>query len=204
MANDIRTALEHQINTKLYAEILQDAHELSNISACAGLFDVPYELYYKGAVNYYGSQSEHIPARRWLDAGTGVNQRISQGRYEYLRVFRDIIEKHLSDPRQQAAVGKKVEGRILNLTPALSGTYRSGPKHIMRDIAEALASNMRDYITAGRWISNAPSTIAAKGFDWPLIWTGELLYNIKAVVEEGVEDVKDGSGRGGRNDINKI
>lgn len=208
MANDIRTSLVHRLNTKMYAEILQDAHELSNMSICVGLIGVDEKLYIKGAANHFGvpfgNHGQYIPPRRWLDAGTGVNQVISQGRYEYLHAFREIVEFHLSNPRQQAIVGKKDENGIIQFaTPALSGFKGRGPKRILNRIAKTVAENMQSYIRDGFWIPNAESTAKSKGFNWPLYETGELVNSIKWEVRYG-DTVQSNSGSSGSNAISEI
>lgn len=196
MANDLKGTFEQIIQTKMYTQILSDANALSQISACAGLINASPEAYFKGKVNYYGVPSKNIPSRQWLAAGTGINATVSQGRYQYLREFKDIVEKHLSNPRQVTASYKIVDGRVLNTMPALSSTIMVGPKRIMEEIAQSMVDNMAAYIATGNHIPNKPSTVRIKGFNHALFWTGELLSSIKGEVIDGREKDRSRSSRG--------
>lgn len=59
------------------------------------------------------------------------------------------------------------------------------PQYGAELIGDKAASDIQEKLTAGPWVPNAPSTIARKGSDRPLIDTGELRRSIAYKVTRG-------------------
>jgi hypothetical protein len=52
-------------------------------------------------------------------------------------------------------------------------------EQVLNNIGEEVVQKIRDNIVKGMPPKNAPSTIAKKGFNHPMLWTGQLYDNIQ-------------------------
>ena len=57
-------------------------------------------------------------------------------------------------------------------------------RRTMAQVGEAIAGQLRESITTFSTPANAPSTIARKGFDKPLVETGHLLASVSYEVKD--------------------
>lgn len=65
--------------------------------------------------------------------------------------------------------------------PAMAGLLKNNGYDIRRTLdvtGQTIAGQLRDSIVNGAWVPNAPSTVAAKGFDKPLIDTSHMLNSV--------------------------
>lgn len=63
-------------------------------------------------------------------------------------------------------------------------------RRLMRKLAKQIADGIRVYAKFGPFVGNAPSTIRQKGFDWPLIETGDMVAAIDGRVTFGKARVR--------------
>lgn len=118
-------------------------------SVDVGLIDAEPEVVLRGMINEYGWEKGNIPARPWFS--TVVDAR-SQ---DWMRLWTAEFWRIFKNPDS----GKTA-------------------KHLQKYIAEIMQADIADSIEQGDWVPNAESTIAKKGFDWPLVETGELANSI--------------------------
>lgn len=63
------------------------------------------------------------------------------------------------------------------------GRLPGDPQTLLRPLAKAIAEGVKSYAINHAWTPNAPSTIAGKGFNWPLVETGEMIDAIEGRVK---------------------
>ena len=63
------------------------------------------------------------------------------------------------------------------------GKLPDNPETLLKPVAKAVAEGIKSFAINHRWTPNAPSTIKQKGFDWPLVDTGEMIDKIEGRVK---------------------
>ena len=59
------------------------------------------------------------------------------------------------------------------------GRLPGNPKTLLDPLANAVAEGVRSFAINHAWTPNAPSTVARKGFNWPLVQTGAMIDAIE-------------------------
>lgn len=112
------------------------------------------EVVMRGVINEFGAPMKRIPARPWFSATIDANAK------RYLDIMTDRFWKSFRDP-----------------------DARKTGNDIRQEVAEAIVNDLQTSILDKKWwpskttpaaLHNAEKTIAKKGFDHPLIETGEL------------------------------
>ncbi len=177
---------EQVIRVHVQQTIMNKLYDFSNMAACAGIRGMsPGEIRGYATANYGG---DAIPARPWLDAATGTDVGGNELMAPYENALRRAIKGKISSStpvelqtyeHRYGGVSKEVvPGRLFG-----KGGYKDQAQSVMRTIAKTMARNQTDFIADGIMEPNAPSTIARKGFDKPLYYTGKLFRSIEGWVE---------------------
>lgn len=64
------------------------------------------------------------------------------------------------------------------------GKLPDEPERVLAPLAKAIAEGVKSYAINHHWTPNAKSTIKQKGFDWPLVETGEMIDAIAGRVKK--------------------
>lgn len=63
------------------------------------------------------------------------------------------------------------------------GKLPGNPETLLTPVAKAVAEGIKAFAINHQWTPNAPSTVKQKGFDWPLVETGEMIDSIDGRVK---------------------
>lgn len=177
---------------------------LGLVSACAGIKG-NRNAAFKARVNHHGAPATHVPARRFVyDATRNI------GDHKFSSAIREIIKDALRTPQIRTRRTYKTrtrQGEELTISEDTrrdkafgSADYsRPGtlvqrtPQRIMNRIAQQMAENQRKAIRARAYSGvnnngnnpaiNQPSVVHRKGFDYPMVDTGETLAALEAWTE---------------------
>lgn len=180
--------LNFAIKSWLQYQLMDEFYNLSTMRACAGIktrakskkTDVSVADYM--AINNYGSVSQNIPPRPWLDYST-KGDKVGRG-YAINKDLKNLIKERImekSTPRhgneRAIALGSK-EGQI--------GHVGNTPRKLMKAIADTMAESMIETIKSDKAFEpKSPETERRSGSTVPLIDTGLAVRSIRGWVETG-------------------
>lgn len=167
--------------------------EINKLSACAGIRGKPKQAR-KARGNHYGEFETRdgavyaVPVRRFIWAAThNMNNNFGP----YAEEIEEILSKGIHDTTrpQKTAEGLDESGEVKrenveSAIPLFAG--RRGPLGLMEKIAKQMEINQFNAIETKNIDGprqNKPSTIKRKGFDHPLVDTGEMQMSIEGWVE---------------------
>lgn len=175
---------EKKIRVHLQKRLLDKLLDFSNTSACAGIKG-DSETVNKMAINNFGSASNNIPARPWVEAATGSDELQAHYGYELIRAIKRARLSDSSPARVQVStnrIGEEIKTPTSEKLFSRAGYGKQGTR-IMRELANVMARNQVDYINRHLATANAESTIRKKGFDKPLVETGKSVKSIRGWTE---------------------
>jgi len=185
---------EAVMNDKLISAV----EALASVSACAGIRKNSNAAK-KARVNHHGAFSTKVPARRFVyDATRNV------GDVNFSAALRKIIVDQIQAPvaGYNKRVGKtdyvygdrtRIHARAKPFGAGGEYGIQKTPGRIMNRIANQMAVNQRNAIKQRAYSGaasngndpthNAPSVAKRKGFDWPMVDTGETYSAIESWTE---------------------
>lgn len=185
------------------SEVAQAIYSLGRMSACAGIKGNP-EAAKKARYNHHGAPATHVPARRFVYDATRNIDGHNFGT-EISRIIKQQIRSpkpamYSFDPNAYAGRSEfsgEIEYGKRTHTAAAPFGERDGeqrtPRRILGRIANQMAANQRNAIKERAYSDgasngndphhNTPRVAKHKGFDWPMVDTGETLSAIQGWVE---------------------
>ena len=174
-----------------------NTQRLGRVSACAGIHDNGTAAF-KARVNHYGSYTNKVPARRWVDmadlahAHTGVVLDIQAAIKD---IIKDEVLKDRTIKKTRPYYGSDNSSyEELNYYDASPFAPAWGPARLAVEMSRAMRELQTGAIlmtvfrpgptNGGDPYNNAPSTIRRKGRNQPLVDTEELLNSIDAWKED--------------------
>lgn len=186
------------LDSKMKAQLA----DFANHSACAGILQNKNAAM-KARVNHHGAFRTCVPARRFITAAT-----MNVGDVAMANELKQAIREAVGRPTQRSVTKEEVAyrgGRQGDLTQTITRDVRGnvfgrgelgeqrGPQRVLYKIAQKLAQNQRTAISERAYAPgptngnnpahNSPPVAKHKGFDWPLVDTGEMYSAIKGWVE---------------------
>lgn len=193
-----------KVSREINDNIEEAINSLGLVSACAGIRDNPSAAF-KARVNHHGAPATRVPARRFVyDATRNI------GDHKFGSEIREIIKDALRNPQIRTRRTYKTrtsQGEEITVSedtrrdkPFGSADYsRPGtlvqrtPQRIMNRIAQQMAANQRKAIRARAYSGvdsngndpaiNQPRVVQRKGFNWPMVDSGETLAAIEGWTE---------------------
>lgn len=191
------------LDSKMRAQLA----DFANRSACAGIRNNEAAAM-KARVNHHGAFSTKVPARRFITAAT-MNVGDVNMAAELKQAIKEAVGRPTKrDPKQRVAwaetnvgIGGHAGAVVYEETRDVRGNVfgrgepgtQRGPQRVLFKIAQQLAQNQRTAISERAYAPgpangndpahNAPRVAKHKGFDWPLVDTGEMYGAIKGWVE---------------------
>lgn len=189
------------ITTHMDQRVRAAYDEMRGLAACAGIRNNDNAAH-KVRVNHHGSFSKCVPARRFIDAAIEDTE-LYPFNEELREVIRSLIQA--ADPRQIS--GRTWEMRRTKLGAAQEaveiqktehhtspfGQKGMGPRRLMNKIAKQMLDNQirslqlhsfpagEDY--GNDPAHNTPRVAKKKGFDFPMVRTGEVVRALDSWVE---------------------
>lgn len=191
------TSFRHKIEIAATENLRKRIERLNYIAACAGIkpAEGSESAAAKARMNHYGSFTKKVPARRWVDMADVNTARIS----EILDV-QSLIKDLIKTPTEKASRRKEpIQGqygvtfRYYDITPDVF-PKGVGPVGAMKRVADGMLAAQRAAISFHEFrigptngndpTHNALSTIKNKGFDFPLVRSGEMVNSLSSWTEE--------------------
>lgn len=199
----VNISLTRKFTAALDAKMRAQLEDFASKSACAGIKNNPSAAK-KARVNHHGAMSTKVPARRFITAST-MNLAGADFASELRETIKDVIQQPTARTQIKHTVTRAVRTRTGEQTDTITQDVRGnvfgrpelgrqrGPTRVLQRIANTLAENQKKAI-AGRVYENGPTygndprhnvpvVAKKKGFDWPLVDSGEMLSSIKGWVE---------------------
>lgn len=176
--------------------LLNELSGFAGLAACAGIKG-KWKQARKARGNHHGEfiidsegQTRQIPVRQFVWAATR-DRRVTP----YSDEIAEIIARGIHDnpaPHTQRTELRSVEGVVKTVAVgAMHGTAvfagRKGYRGLMEKIAKQMEVNQFNAIETRNIMGkqhNADSTVRRKGFDHPLVWSGDMQMAIESWVEE--------------------
>ena len=189
----VRASFSKKVEGFMSNRLREEVDTINRLSACAGIRRKPKQAR-KARGNHYGEfvtedgATYQVPVRQFIQAAThNMNNNFGP----YAEDIKEIIEKGIHDTTrpQKTALGTDEHGNVISenvqsAIPLFAG--RKGPLGLMEKIAKQMEINQFNAIEELNIVgpkSNKPSTVKRKGFDHPLVNTGEMQMAIESWVE---------------------
>lgn len=191
-------SLVHKVAGEVTPAVEAAIMEIASMSACAGIKDNRAAAF-KARVNHHGAPATHVPARRFVYDAT-----LNIGDIKFGAEIRRVIKEQLRGPK--AAVNKRITGsqyvyggrprvheRAKPFGEAGGDDVQHSGRQIMQRIANQMLANQKRAVAARAYKSHAdngsnpainqPRTVNRKGFNYPMVDTGETLAALEAWTE---------------------